>query len=380
MPAYSQGTFLSLFQWVDITGVYGLNILIYLVNGLLAEMIMAFRGRGEKDHLLNRFVVFALLGMISFFGNYGRQRGVENDISAGATVRIALVQGNIGQEMKWDPKKAMEHLRRYLSLSDRAVADGADLVIWPETAYPYTVDLSTLSSKPAFDREGLPVPILFGAVGEMPTADDEAPAPVAPPLIYNSAFLAERDARIRQAYHKQHLVPFGEYIPMKKWLTFARSLTTAVGDMTPGDKFILLETGPLKIGTLICYEDIFPDIARGFAKTGANLLVNLTNDAWYGDSSAQHQHLVFSQFRALETRRYLLRATNTGVTAVINPQGEVLYHLRPFTEDILLKGAALSDDKTLYIILGDFVGWGAAIFSVAVLFVSLFKGRTLEEE
>lgn len=343
-------------------------------------MIMAFRGRGEKDHLLNRFVVFALLGMISFFGNYGRQRGVENDISAGATVRIALVQGNIGQEMKWDPKKAMEHLRRYLSLSDRAVADGADLVIWPETAYPYTVDLSTLSSKPAFDREGLPVPILFGAVGEMPTADDEAPAPVAPPLIYNSAFLAERDARIRQAYHKQHLVPFGEYIPMKKWLTFARSLTTAVGDMTPGDKFILLETGPLKIGTLICYEDIFPDIARGFAKTGANLLVNLTNDAWYGDSSAQHQHLVFSQFRALETRRYLLRATNTGVTAVINPQGEVLYHLRPFTEDILLKGAALSDDKTLYIILGDFVGWGAAIFSVAVLFVSLFKGRTLEEE
>ena len=369
LPAYSQGAFLPFFQWVDVTGVYGLNILIYLVNGLLAEMIMVLTKGKEKDHLLNRFLILVLFVMISFFGSYWQQRKMEDESNRGETVQIALIQGNIGQELKWNPRKALKHLHQYLSLSDRAIADGADLVIWPETAFPYTVDLSLLSIRQILDRDNFPIPIIFGAVGERPGIIEEEP------VIYNSAFLVDRDVRIRQVYHKQHLVPFGEYVPMKRWLTFARRLTTAVGDFTPGDKFTLFETGALQMGTLICYEDIFPDLARGFVRHGANLLINITNDAWYGNSSAQYQHLVFSQFRALENRRPLLRATNTGMTAFIDSRGEVLHRLSPFTEDILLKGVAVEERKTLYTKLGDFVGWFSVIFSVAVLTLSLFKRR-----
>lgn len=396
MPAYSQGAFLPFFQWVDVTGVYGLNFLIYLVNGLVAEMIVVLIMDKEKDHLLNRFVILVLLVMVSFFGSYRQQRKMEEKGNGGETRQIALIQGNIDQELKWNPKKALKNLQRHLLLSDRAIAAGADLVVWPETAFPYTVDLSRPVAgsiqgerdfsgsqdsmslgldladnrlKQILDRDSFPVPFVFGAVSERPVAIEELP------VIYNSAFLVDRDVRIRQVYHKQHLVPFGEYVPMRKWLTFARRLTVAVGDFTPGDKFTLLESGSLKIGTLICYEDIFPDLARAFTKTGANLLINLTNDAWYGHSSAQHQHLVFSQFRALENRRPLLRATNTGVTAVIDPRGEVVHQLTPFTGDILLKGVAVTERKTLYTILGDFVGWFSVIFSVAVFVVSLFKRK-----
>lgn len=393
MPAYSQGAFLPFFQWVDVTGIYGLNILIYLVNGLLADMIPAVRhlkghSAEEKGRLINRSVILVLLVMISFFGSYWQQRKMEKETDGEESFQIALLQGNISQELKWNPKKAQRHLQTYLSLTDRAVADGADLVVWPETAFPYTVDLSRPVApkgqagaiqgglgladnrlKQIFDRESFPVPLLFGAVAEQPVT------PADEPLVYNSAFLLDRDVDARQVYHKQHLVPFGEYVPMKKWLTFARRLTTAVGDFTRGEAFTLLEAGSLKIGPLVCYEDIFPDLARGFAKTGANLLINITNDAWYGDSSAQHQHLVFSQFRALETRRYLLRATNTGMTAIIDPRGEVLNRLPPFTEGIMLKRVTLETQKSLHTILGDFTGWMAAFFSVAVLGISLFKRK-----
>ncbi|MBI4411185.1 MAG: apolipoprotein N-acyltransferase [Deltaproteobacteria bacterium] len=369
LPAYSQGAYLPYFQWVDVTGVYGLNFLVYLVNGLLAEIVSAVFRRTEKDHLINRFAILILLAMLSFFGSYWQSRKTEEVSDAGETVQVALIQGNIDQELKWDPKKAQRHLRKYLDLSDRAVQDAADLVIWPETAFPYTVDLSILSVKQIFDRDSFPVPIIFGAVGEWPVV---APAE---PMVYNSAFLLGQDMDVRQVYHKQHLVPFGEYVPMREWLTFARRLTTAVGDFTPGNKFTLLENGSLKIGTLVCYEDIFPDLARGFAKTGANLLVNITNDAWYGDSSAQYQHLVFSQFRALENRRPLLRATNTGITAVIDPRGELLNWLPPFKEGILLKRVPLEAQTTLYGVLGDFVGWLSVIFSVAVFGFSLFKRK-----
>ena len=125
------------------------------------------------------------------------------------------------------------------------------------------------------------------------------------------------------AYHKQHLVPYGEYIPLKTILPFLDKLTAHVGEFDAGESYATLNSGEARMGPLICYEDIFPDISRNQTRKGANLLINMTNDAWYGDSSALPQHLSFSPFRAVENRRSLVRATNNGMTATLDPLGRI---------------------------------------------------------
>ena len=176
------------------------------------------------------------------------------------------------------------------------------------------------------------------------------------------------------AYHsKMHLVPFGEYVPFQDYLKFAKKLTQGVGTFISGNEYTLFDMKNIRFGSLICYEDIFPDFAREFAKLGADVLVNYTNDAWYGDTSAQYQHLVYSQFRALENRRFLLRATNTGMTAIITPRGELYDKLAPFTETFLLQNLKLEKGNALYTRFGERWVYAVALICALIFIYTVIK-------
>lgn len=358
MAAYSQGEYLSFFQWLEWTGVFGLNLLIFLVNGFVADISQALFVRGRKDILINRLLVMALILIVSFFVSLYCAQKTKNGSGDALDLTVALAEGNIPQDFKWDPESARSHLETYMGQTLFAEQSGADLVIWPETAYPYTVDLADPAALFIPGAEGLNIPILLGAVGQ------DAVSLFQEPILYNSAFLLSRDGM--QVYHKRHLVPFGEYVPFKRWLFFARHLTSAVGDFASGgdDRPIVLHHVPL--GVLICYEDIFPDLARFSVLAGAEILVNMTNDAWYGDTSAQFQHLVYSQFRALENRRYLARATNTGVTALIDPRGQVVKKLKPFVREVLIGKVIPEKRLTLYTRYGDSIAWVCVVLGLVV--------------
>lgn len=375
MIAYTQAPYLSTFQWVDTLGVFGLDFMVYLVNALIAEILFALpkgdplgvRKPVVKDLLVSRSILVGLVVLLSVVGSILRQGNrLESSVPREA-VSIGLIQGNISQLHKWNPTLARHHFGKYLRLTQKAKMGGAGLAVWPESAYPYTVPLTDLTDHSFREVGGSPLPVLFGAVGQGEAADGREPP------IYNSAFFLSEEGKLTGFYHKRHLVPFGEYVPMKRWLTFARKLTIMVGDFVLGVDAAPVPYGDLKMGILICYEDIFPDLSRRSVREGANVLVNLTNDAWYGDTSAQYQHLAMSQFRALETRRFLLRATNTGMTAVIDPSGKILDALPPFTEGVLIRDIWLEAAKSPYVRLGDVVGWGAAFFSLLFFVVALLR-------
>lgn len=303
--AYALGQYPYFMQSAEIVGASGLAGMILLVNILIADGLALRRAR---PLVAAGAVLIACLG----FG-YLRASGVAATVNAvkraKPAVSVALVQGNIAQSDKWDRHEVARIDAIYRERSMLAFERGAHVVIWPEAAYPHTIARNT-ERIPMFDDWLQPgQALLFGAL----TRSGEKS--------YNSALIVAPDEIIDRV-DKVHLVPFGEYVPYRTIFRFARTLTQAVGNFYPGDAHVL--TTPYgKWGVLICYEDLFPVLARDLVQRGAEVLVNLTNDAWYEHSSAAYQHLVYSQFRAVESRRYLLRATNTGITAVINPLGQV---------------------------------------------------------
>lgn len=361
-PVYSQGGYLLFFQWMDVTGVWGLNFLIYLINGLFAEMVWSWFGMHAIDQLLKRSVAMGFLMLFSFYASVLSQRGIKVSQPLEENVlSVALVQGNIKQDLKWNPQTAYDNLEKHLLMTQKATEQGAELVIWPETAYPYTIDLSE-SEKFILDENKLiseESTILFGAVSEDPTEELK---------IHNSAFLYSKSQQgLSSPYHKRHLVPFGEYVPLKKFLVFAKKLTQAVGDFTAGNSGSLLNFSNFKLGVLICYEDIFPALARQTVLGGADWLVNITNDAWYGTSSAIYQHMVFSQVRALENRRPLLRAANTGISAIIDARGSIVKVMPPFEDGVLIQTVALEKKNSFYTRFGDWFAWLCVVASALML-------------
>lgn len=359
MPAYSQGAYLSFFQWADVTGPLGLNFLIYLINGLLFEIVSPYFFKTAKDLVINRGLFLVLLVLFSFAANLYRNMLLDTQAVTTPTT-VALVQGNVEQDMKWDPKKSLAILDKYLELTMSAVSKGSSLVLWPETAYPFSLDLDA----PAFlipERFNFSLPLLVGAVSERSET------------LFNSAFLLEPSHHLAGAYHKRHLVPFGEYIPFKRFLSFASALTEDVGQLSPGSSSAPLVWDKLKLGILICYEDIFTDLARTEVLSGANVLVNISNDAWYGNSSAQYQHLVYSQLRALENRRELARVTNTGVTAFIDARGKVVSLMQPFTKGVLIGPLQPREDITFYTRHGDWIGWMSLALAVIFMIPALLR-------
>ncbi|HKK01191.1 MAG TPA: apolipoprotein N-acyltransferase, partial [Desulfuromonadales bacterium] len=351
---YSQQGHLALIQSADLFGVYGIGALIVLCNAALAELIIWLRQRQGAPPLA-ALVVAALLFAANL--GYGQYRLGENLDVRSKTVPVALVQGDIDQGVKWNPAYQKKTIDIYRNLSLQAAAAGPlDLVIWPESATPFFFqDGGPLSDEVSSVPRRTGAELLFGS-----------PAYRVENRRYrylDSAFLLSRQGGILGRSDKIHLVPFGEYVPLKRFLPFVNKLVVGIGDFSPGTVNPLPMDGH-KIGVLVCYEAIFPEIAREYVQMGSDLLVNITNDAWFGRSSAPYQLLAMSRFRAVENRVWLARAANTGISALIAPSGTITVRSSIFKRLELRGRVGLGARPTLYTRTGDLLPILALVVSL----------------
>jgi apolipoprotein N-acyltransferase len=292
---------LGLAAWI---GGFGLSGLVASMGQILAS------GR-----LRTRLAVLPLAGLCLLPAT------LRSPAEPAATAAVSLIQGNIDQSLKWDESLQASILSTYVRLTREAAGQGApDLVVWPETAMPfYFQDPSDFSTAVRAAVKETGVPLLAGSPAYSVPAEPGAPQYV----LHNRAYLLNATGDVVSWYDKEHLVPFGEYVPLGEWLPFITKLVPGQFEFRPGINSAPLVSGSMAMGLLICYEAIFPELAQGRVESGANVLVNISNDAWFGRSSAPLQHLHMAALRAVEQNRSIIRATNTGVSVVIGPDGSM---------------------------------------------------------
>ncbi len=344
---------LALIQLAAWTGVYGVSFLVVLVNAVIAWT--ALRGR-PATVLAGVAVIGAALGGAVMVGE---AHLAANGAARVPRVPVALVQGNIAQAVKWSAAYRAETLQTYADLT-RAAAPGSRLVVWPEAAVPAYLRfepqvlawITALAAQTA-------TPMLVGA----PDARPEGRVT----RYLNSAFLVDEEG-LHGRYDKIHLVPFGEYVPLKRLLFFVEAIAADIGDFTPGPGPVVFPLGATPFGTVICYEVIFPDLFRQFVAEGASFMTNITNDAWFGDSGGPLQHLAMVPLRAVENDVAVVRAANTGVSAVILPSGAIASELPLDRRGFLRGDVPARAGGTFYTRYGDvFAGTCAALSAAAVL-------------
>ncbi|HEV2387663.1 MAG TPA: apolipoprotein N-acyltransferase [Candidatus Acidoferrales bacterium] len=349
---YSVSARLGLVQLVTLTGIYGLS---FVVAGYNALLVWAWRERRRKP-LAVWAAVTVVLAIVVLFGDR-----LVPDPAARYTAH--LIQLNLRPEAiypaDWEQRSApqLDALGRMTIAAGRS---SPGLVIWPEAPAPFSLEDPQFAARAASIARASQSYFLLGV-------DEWRYPPGGPPQASNSAVMLDPAGRRVFAYDKIHLVPFGEYVPWRRWLFFARRLTGDIGDFAPGT---VRAVGRLPGGTFsvfICYEAIFPGEIRQFADRGAGLLVNISDDGWYGQSEALEQHLNMARVRAVENRRWLLRATNTGLTAVIDPYGRFRARLSPNQRAVLTTGYDFRSERTLYARWGDWWAWLCLVVGVAAL-------------
>ena len=353
-------TLLPIAQLASVTGVYGLSLLVAFVNaGVAVAVITAGRSRAVAS-----VATIALVLAVSVWG--GQRLAANRLVTSGTPVKVALIQGNILQVDKWNPARAAMIVDRYLRLTDQAVAGGAELVVWPESSTPFYFDDDPAGReiREAVRRWG--TPLLLGS--------DEI-EPGRPNTLYNSAFMLDRGGATAAVYRKIHLVPFGEYVPFQQMLFFVAPLVEAVSSFSPGRFVTMLPVNGHMASTAVCYEVTYPELMRDAVRQGSELLTTITNDAWYGSSSAPFQHFEMATMRAIEQGRYLVRAANTGVSGIVDPYGRVLARTQLFETVALVGEARFVQEKTVYAKIGDWVAFGSAGLTLLALLAAVAVGR-----
>lgn len=276
---------------------------------------------------------------------------------SGEPFTMALLQPNITQQMRWDPQSALTIYEKMMRMTVRAAEQGARTIVWPES----TVPLTFLSND--FYRDGVELvserwkaDVILGSVAEDPEDYNK---------LWNAAYLVS-GGEVKARYDKIRLVPFGEYVPLREVLFFAEKLVRAVGDFQFGTSAHPL-TGLHSYGPAICYEVVYPQIAADQVRNGSDVLVTITNDAWFDESAAPRQHLDMARLRAVETDRWLLRAATTGISALVDPAGRIVESI-PYGEEGAIVGRAFTrNSKTLYVRFGDWIAWVAALVALLAL-------------
>jgi len=345
----------ALSRIATLTGVYGLSFEIALVNAAFAA---AFLVRPPR----RRLMLAATLATAVFLQ---LTQYIELD-RLPVDSHALLVQQNVPIRESWQSAEYIGLLQSLDAIS--TIPPGSakvNLVVWPESPAPFFLNddrfVSTISAIARRTNDF----VVAGSLGVRPAAGGEN-------LLYNSAALVNPQGQIAARYDKVHLVPFGEYIPLQRLLSFAQSLTREVGTFARGSDRWPLDAGAAKLGVFICYESVFPGEVRQFADHGAQVFVNISNDGWFGNSGAPEQHLNVARMRAIENERWLLRATNTGITASIDPFGRVVAQAPTGTRTTLLAPYSLRAETTFYTRYGDWFPCLCAIISLAGL---LFRRR-----
>ncbi len=362
---YSQYKYLPVIQIADITSVYGISFLIVFVNAAITALI--------EDRRRYLPPAAAAIVMIAVLG-YGTYRLQAPD--GAGSIALSVIQGNIEQDKKWDPAYQGEVLATYKRLTLKALETKPDLVIWPETAAPFYFE-GVDDPYPALTDDlrkfvrSAGTPLLTGS----PTYEKKDRRY----LLRNSAFLLDGEGMTKTVYHKIHLVPFGEYVPLKSVLFFVEKLVQAIGDFQGGNEYTVMmvraarKDKDVAVSTVICYEIIFPDLVRRFVDRGATVMTTITNDAWFGRTGAPYQHFTMAVLRAVENRVPVARAANTGISGFIDAKGRILETSGIFTEAHLTRTLVPGTVKTLYTRFGDIFAYLCALASIFLLALPLKK-------
>lgn len=352
---YSQHATLPAIQIADLMGVHGVSFMLACASALAASVPLR-ASRGAQ---------LALAGLVIACLGYGVWR-LDSLPRVEADLPVALIQANVAQEDKWEPQERDRIEAAHFEMTRRAAEGGASLIVWSESSVPISITahpdyagrLEALARETGAD-------IVVGSVAYEARGKD--------PIPFNSAFLVRADRGIVGRYDKLHLVPFGEYVPLKRFLFFLEPLVEEASDFHPGARVtVLAGRGPV-LGILICYEAIFPDLARRLVASGASLLITITNDSWYGDTAMPRQHLAQAVLRAVEERRFLLRCAGTGISAIIEPSGRVAARTELDRRTILQGKVAALEGSTLYAAAGD---WFAAACVIVTALAFMLAGRT----
>jgi apolipoprotein N-acyltransferase len=362
---YSQYRILPAIQIAEFTGVYGISTLLMFINATVHHLIDARLARKTDSArhppgMAGGVAVGASAVLALCFG-YGYYALAQIAPVGAPVLKVALIQGNISQNMKWDPEFKAQVMDTYRNLTLKAAKEKPDLIVWPEAATPFFFDqefVETLALKNLVREAG--APLLFGSP-HRERRDSRS-------VFYNSAFLLSPDGETQGRYDKIHLVPFGEFVPFQKALWFVRKLVSMVGDFGRGTESTVFTVQGRRFGVSICYEIIFPDLVRRPVALGAEFLVNITNDAWFGDSAASYQHISMGALRAVENRVPIVRAANTGITGVIDANGALRHTTQLFVEDaVTVTITPARHSPTFYSRYGD-------LFSFACLGLALILG------
>ena len=386
---YSQYQWLPIIQLADHFGVYGVSFLLVLVNAALAEtMIWGFKA--YRGFQIRSFPWPSSVAATAGFGValfYGTTLLSSAQHAPTRTLSVGVVQPNVEQAQKWDVAFRQETMARYDRLT-AGLGDNLDLIVWPEAATPFVFEMEPQYRAVVNDmarRAG--APLLFGSPALRRHPDGR-------PFLLNSAYLLATDGQILGRYDKQHLVPFGEYIPFhNSFLFFLDKLVEGIGDFEAGPGSTLLMFKPreknppavtaatltdfhVKFGVVICYEVIFPNLVRQFAANGADFMVTVTNDAWFGPSSAPYQHFGMVVFRAVENHVAFARAANTGISGFIDPYGRVVQQSPIFTQEAIRGTIAVSHQQTFYSQYGDLFAYACAILIALLCLTGYFSHDT----
>ncbi|HYL68438.1 MAG TPA: apolipoprotein N-acyltransferase [Candidatus Limnocylindria bacterium] len=358
LTGYAARGSLALLQLTPVTGVYGLSFLIAAYSSVIAYAILV-RSRSAWRTAL---VVTVTLFLIAIGGRYL--------VPTATPHRIAhLVQTNFPQSEHYPPNWLQIHageLDQLEQISVDATKKTPGLIVWPEVPAPFSMQ------DPAFALRAQRIAresgnyLLIGVVDWKRNAQGQWDAS-------NSSTLLDPSGRRVFTYDKIHLVPFGEYVPLRQWIKFAGRLTADIADFTPGTEYRIGQLPGGGFGVFICYEAIFPDEIRRFARGGAELLINVSNDGWFGRSAAPEQHLMMSRFRAVESRRWMLRDTNNGFTVVVDPYGRIIASLPTDIRGELDAPYDFRSDLTLYARFGDWFAWLCVLTTVVLLAAAIMK-------
>jgi apolipoprotein N-acyltransferase len=396
----SQVTVLPIAQLASVIGVYGLSALVAAPAAAAAYGIhhgsdaSYFRSR-SRSRASEQFTRWSALGavclLIAGIGFWGQKRVDASELlRQGAPLKVGIVQGNIAQLNKWQPAWRDRILSSYLDMSRKVAAEGVSLIVWPEASMPFLFEEDPMRAEMVrrVARDTGTFMLLGGDQVQrtrVPNVKDRW---------FNSAFLLRPDGGVAGTYKKMQLVPFGEYVPFANIFTFAGPIVESVDNFSAGNRVEVLRFngGPqqeasaspvpsgtnghtpaaatVSLSTGICYEAVFPSLAREAVRSGSQLLTTITNDAWYGTSSAPFQHFEQASMRAIEEGRFLVRSANTGISGVVDPYGRVLNRTELFVPATLTAEVRLLDQWTLYARIGDAFAYACVTLTVLTLLAS----------
>lgn len=367
---YSQVSVLPVAQLASVFGVYGVSALVAALSASLAlAAVVPGSATGNRDRgtLRRRWgpavAVVVLVSGVAVWGSLRVSRGTLT--KTGEPLRVGLIQGNVAQDDKTNAARAPAIFQDYLRMTRQAVAEGARIVVWPESSTPFMFeeDGPAAAQVRALARETR-VPLLVGS-DQIEWREENGRR--FPDKYYNAAFLVRADGTTGGVYRKIHLVPFGEYVPLRRVFFFAAPLVEAVSDFAAGADAVLLPVYGHLISTAICYEIVYPDLVRRFVRGGSELLTTITNDAWFGRTSAPYQHFAQAAMRAVEEGRYLVRSANTGVSGIVDPYGHVLASTDIFEPAVTVGEIRFLRTTTIYSAIGDVFAYASALFTAALL-------------